>query len=96
MTRWPYRESVTDQSQGMELPTIHPVVPNCGMPRIMTKMYAGVAVNDGVRSSAVSQGTPIVFVVDDDFSVRESLKLLICNAGWQPETFELRARIPMS
>ena len=30
---------------------------------------------------------PIVFVVDDDLSVRESLELLIKNAGWQPETF---------
>ena len=32
-------------------------------------------------------GTPIVFVVDDDVSVRESLELLIRNEGWQPETF---------
>ena len=31
---------------------------------------------------------PIVFVVDDDISVRESLELLIQCAGWQPETFE--------
>jgi FixJ family two-component response regulator len=31
--------------------------------------------------------TSIVFVVDDDISVRESLELLIRNAGWQPETF---------
>ncbi len=31
--------------------------------------------------------TPIVFVVDDDVSVRESLELLIGAAGWQPETF---------
>jgi len=31
--------------------------------------------------------TPVVFVVDDDVSVRESLELLIQNAGWQPETF---------
>jgi FixJ family two-component response regulator len=30
---------------------------------------------------------PIVFVVDDDISVRESLELLIKSAGWQPETF---------
>ena len=30
---------------------------------------------------------PIVFVVDDDLSVRESLALLIESAGWQPETF---------
>jgi FixJ family two-component response regulator len=30
---------------------------------------------------------PIVFVVDDDISVRESLELLIKSAGWKPETF---------
>ena len=29
----------------------------------------------------------IVFVVDDDMSVRESLELLIQTAGWQAETF---------
>jgi len=31
--------------------------------------------------------TPIVFIVDDDVSVRESLELLIDSAGWQPQTF---------
>jgi FixJ family two-component response regulator len=31
--------------------------------------------------------TPVVFVVDDDVSVRESLELMIRTAGWQPETF---------
>jgi FixJ family two-component response regulator len=31
--------------------------------------------------------TPIVFVVDDDISVRESLELLIRSEGWQPKTF---------
>src|SRR4030095_7805781 len=30
---------------------------------------------------------PTVFVVDDDVSVRESLKLLISLAGWTAETF---------
>src|SRR5690242_8043296 len=34
-----------------------------------------------------SEQQPIVFVVDDDVSVRESLELLIKFAGWQPETF---------
>jgi FixJ family two-component response regulator len=29
----------------------------------------------------------IVFVVDDDVSVRESLELLIRSAGWDPETY---------
>ena len=38
-------------------------------------------------SYSVSQGTPIVFVVDDDASVRESLELLIDSAGWHPKTF---------
>ncbi len=37
--------------------------------------------------AAMSQDKPIVFVVDDDVSVRESLELLIDFAGWQPETF---------
>jgi FixJ family two-component response regulator len=35
----------------------------------------------------MSHATPIVFVVDDDVSVRESLEALIRCAGWQPETF---------
>lgn len=30
---------------------------------------------------------PIVFVVDDDISIRESLELLIANAGWRPVLF---------
>jgi FixJ family two-component response regulator len=34
-----------------------------------------------------SRDTPVVFVVDDDVSVRESLELLILAAGWRPETF---------
>ena len=32
--------------------------------------------------------SPVVFVVDDDVSVRESLELLIRSAGWEPELFE--------
>ena len=39
------------------------------------------------RSSPESQDKPIVFVVDDDVSVRESLELLIRFSGWQPELF---------
>ncbi|MGA1985472.1 MAG: response regulator transcription factor [Candidatus Sulfotelmatobacter sp.] len=50
----------------------------------------------------MSQVTPIVFVVDDDISVRESLELLIRCEGWQPKTFasaqkfldQPRVRIP--
>src|SRR5450755_3916124 len=45
------------------------------------------ALGHEVGSSPVSNGTPIVFVVDDDVSVRESLELLIRCEGWQPEIF---------
>ena len=37
--------------------------------------------------SPKSDPIPIVFVVDDDVSVRESLEALIRFVGWQPETF---------
>jgi FixJ family two-component response regulator len=46
------------------------------------------------------ESTPVVFVVDDDVSVRESLDQLIQTAGWQAETygsaqaFLARARVP--
>lgn len=36
----------------------------------------------------MTDATPIVFVVDDDISVRESLELLIRHAGWRPQLFE--------
>jgi FixJ family two-component response regulator len=35
----------------------------------------------------MAHAAPIVFVVDDDVSVRESLESLIRFAGWEPETF---------
>jgi len=44
------------------------------------------------KASPVARHT-IVFVVDDDISVRESLELLIRSEGWQPETFASH-RIP--
>src|SRR5690348_1821647 len=40
-----------------------------------------------LRALPMSHATPVVFVVDDDVSVRESLELLIVCAGWQAETF---------
>src|SRR5208283_1707270 len=49
----------------------------------------------------VMSPTPIVFVVDDDVSVRESLEWLIRCEGWHPETFAsaqeflARPRVPV-
>src|ERR1700722_2533086 len=37
--------------------------------------------------SSMSHAIPIVFVVDDDVSVRESLELLIRCERWEPQTF---------
>src|SRR5262249_40008310 len=37
--------------------------------------------------AAMLTASPIIFIVDDDVSVRESLELLIQNEGWQPKTF---------
>jgi len=49
----------------------------------------------------MSHATSIVFVVDDDISVRESLELLIRSEGWQPEAYSsaqdflVRTRTPV-
>jgi FixJ family two-component response regulator len=43
---------------------------------------------DGLGTSPMSGTVPVVYVVDDDVSVRESLELLIRNAGWRAELFE--------
>jgi FixJ family two-component response regulator len=39
------------------------------------------------RSAPMPDAVPIVFVVDDDVSVRESLELMIRSEGWKPATF---------
>ena len=39
------------------------------------------------RARATARGTPVVCVVDDDVSVRESLELLILACDSRPETF---------
>jgi len=36
---------------------------------------------------AMPTALPIVFIVDDDVSVRESVELLVQNENWKPETF---------
>ena len=35
----------------------------------------------------MTSAIPIVFIVDDDVSVRESVELLVRNEKWKPETF---------
>jgi FixJ family two-component response regulator len=41
----------------------------------------------GMKASSMAGATSAVVVVDDDISVRESLELLITEAGWRAELF---------
>jgi FixJ family two-component response regulator len=43
---------------------------------------------NSARSASPPLSAPIVFIVDDDISVRESLESLVEFEGWWPETFE--------
>jgi FixJ family two-component response regulator len=52
-------------------------------PYTVTSPSAGGA----VEVVTMQDATSVVFVVDDDVSVRESLESLIRTVGWQPETF---------
>jgi formate hydrogenlyase transcriptional activator len=47
----------------------------------------GHSPNHRFACSGPSPHLPIVFVVDDDVPVRESMERMICREGWQPETF---------
>jgi FixJ family two-component response regulator len=51
------------------------------------KMVEARATVEEFRLPDLAHAAPIVFVVDDDISVRESLELLIRCEGWQPELF---------
>src|SRR6202044_782226 len=51
-------------------------------------MNIATVFQDASRPLLMPQTAPIVFVVDDDVSVRESLESLIRCAGWHPELFE--------
>ena len=57
---------------------------------VTRRAYTGTSSSAARRIEVVSMADVqgIVFVVDDDISVRESLELLIKNAGWQPRLFE--------
>jgi FixJ family two-component response regulator len=54
---------------------------------VSRSLNAANAAHQASSSSSESLGAPIVFVVDDDVSMRQSLESLIESAGWQTETF---------
>jgi FixJ family two-component response regulator len=52
-----------------------------------TEMAQASTPNRDVRAARPGP-RPLVFVVDDDISIRESLELLVRSAGWLVETYE--------
>ena len=50
-------------------------------------MIIASAADYGVRPLPMSPVTPIVFIVDDDVSVREALEALVRYAGYRAEIF---------
>ena len=52
-----------------------------------TRMGSTHLFSPALGASVMADVTPIVFVVDDDVSVRESLQRMIRREGWQPRAF---------
>jgi FixJ family two-component response regulator len=50
-------------------------------------MSAAIVSGQLWKPTPMSPATPVVFIVDDDISVRESLELLVRSEGWQAEPF---------
>ena len=50
-------------------------------------MNAARALSHVTGASPMPSPIPVVFIVDDDVSVRESLELLVRDENWKPETF---------
>ena len=50
-------------------------------------MHTATYFATGLRSCSMARAIPIVFVVDDDISIRESLETVIARAGWRPQLF---------
>lgn len=50
-------------------------------------MNSARTLGHAAATSPMSSVAPVVFIVDDDVSVRESLELLVRNENWKPEIF---------
>lgn len=59
--------------------------PTMGFPPASTTSLAPATIQ--LESTGTPYTTPVVFVVDEDASMRESLGVLISCEGWRPETF---------
>ncbi len=60
---------------------------SAGIARSAPYTVTSAIVSRSIEVLTMADVTPIVYVVDDDVSVRESLELLIEHAGWKPQVF---------
>jgi FixJ family two-component response regulator len=49
--------------------------------------YSTTLPHPAPQPSPIGQDAPVVFIIDDDSSMRESMTGLIRSSGWQPEAF---------
>ena len=49
--------------------------------------FTQVLRDESLSSRALDAPIPIVLIVDDDMSARESLESIVCSAGWEAHTF---------
>jgi FixJ family two-component response regulator len=50
-------------------------------------MFAETLIDTGVKVHTMARVPPLVYIVDDDVSVRESIESLVEENGWRAETF---------
>lgn len=50
-------------------------------------MFSATSVDIAVKPRSAAGLTPVVYILDDDVSVREAIGHLIADAGWYPQTF---------
>ena len=53
-------------------------------PEVVTAMVTNVVLGSSARVSSAANPRPVVFVVDDDISVRESIEVMMEEVGWRP------------
>lgn len=51
-------------------------------------MYRNLGVQNRIGARPMPLDTPVVYIVDDDVSIRESLELMFEAAGWETKSFE--------
>ena len=50
-------------------------------------MFSATSVDIAVKPPSTTGLTPVVYILDDDVSVREAIEHVIADAGWHPQTF---------